>query len=101
MLQCVEAPIVKPRPLPRHLRQSTPLVIGKAGDRDPAVLAGATIGAVRRRRLVGRAVAITAEHTLVGCPVKDRRAGQEDPALALRGVDPLALAGALAVIDRA
>src|SRR5205823_2263141 len=66
----------------------------------PAVLARAAISAVRRRRFIGRTVAVAAEHALIGRPVEYRRAGEKDAALALRGVDPLSLAGALAVIDR-
>ena len=56
---------------------------------------------MRCGRLVGRAVAVAPPFAPVGRPVEDRRTGQEDPRLALRGVDPLALAGALAVIERA
>src|SRR5439155_25446245 len=101
VLQRTEAPVVEPFALLGDLRQSMPFGIGEAGDGDPAVLAGATVGAVRRGRLIGRAVAVAPPLALIGRPVEDRRAGQEDAGLALRGVDPLALAGALAVIDRA
>src|SRR5271165_7377822 len=83
------------------LRQSAPFVICEAGNGDPAVLALTAIGAVRRCRLVRRPVAVAVEGALIGRPVEDRRAGQENAELALRGVDPLALAGALAVVDRA
>src|SRR5215471_10000588 len=56
---------------------------------------------MRYCRLVRRTIAVAPEFTLVGRPVEDRRASQENARLALRGVDPLPLAGALAVIDRA
>src|SRR5689334_60636 len=81
--------------------QRAPFLVSEAGDRNPAVLALAAISAVRRRRLVRRAVAVPIELAIVDRPVEDRRAGQENAALALRSVDPLSLAGALAVIDRA
>src|SRR5262249_52885793 len=85
-----KAAVIEPVATFGGARQRPPFVIAEAGDRDPAILAGAAIGAVRRRRLIGRAVAVAAEHAVVGRPVEDRRAGQEDAALALRGVDPLA-----------
>src|SRR4051794_31142776 len=101
MLQAVEAAVVEPFATPGGLRQRAPFGVGGASNRDPAVLALAAIGAVRCRRLVRRAVAVAAEDALIGRPVEDSRAGQENAAFALRGVDPLARAGALAVIDRA
>src|SRR5690242_4427106 len=101
MLQCLEAAVVEPFAVPGDLRQCAPFVIREAGNGDPAVLTLAAVGAVRRRRLVRRTVAIAAELALVGGPVEDRRAGQENTGLTLRGVDPLAFASARAVIDGA
>ena len=101
MFQCVEAAIVQPRPLPCHLRQCSPLRIGEAGDGDPAILPRATIRPMGRRRLVGRAIAVAPPHTLVGRPIENRRPGQEQSGFTLRCVDPLTLAGTLAMIQRA
>src|SRR5690348_8368722 len=98
VLQCVEAAIVEPVAVAGDPRQCAPFVVGEAGNGNPAVLSLAAIGAVRRCWLVGRAVAVAAELALIGRPVEDRSAGEENPGLALRGVDPLAFAGALAVI---
>src|SRR4029077_19901094 len=100
LLQRREAAVLQPVASLGTPRQCVPFSVGEAGERDPAVLALAAIGAVRRRRLVRRAVAVAVEHALIRRPVEDRRAGEENAALALRGVNPLPLAGALAVIDR-
>src|SRR5271168_1382932 len=101
VLQCVEAVVVKPFAMLGDLRQCAPFSVGEAGNGDPAVRALTAISAVRRGRLVRRAVAVAAELALIGRPVEDRCASEENAGLALRGVDPLALAGALALIDRA
>ena len=48
------------RPLRRakHARQRPPLLVAERGDGDPPVFAARAVGAVRRRLLVGRAVAV-------------------------------------------
>src|ERR1700720_4048788 len=101
VLQGVEAGAVEPVAVSGDLRQCAPFVVSEAGNGDPAVLALTAISAVRRGWSVWRAVAVAVELALIGCPVGDRGASQENAGFALRGVDPLALAGALAVIDRA
>src|SRR3984893_9245459 len=101
VLQGVEAVAVEPVAVPGDLRQCAPFVVSEGGNGDPAVLALTAISAVRRCRSVWRTVAVAEELALIGRPVEDRGASQENTRLALRGVDPLALASALAVIDRA
>jgi hypothetical protein len=61
VLQRVEAEVVEPFAVLGDLRQCAPSVIGEAGNGDPVVLAFAPVGAVGRRRLVRRAVAVAAE----------------------------------------
>src|ERR1700720_2538129 len=95
VLQGVEAVAAEPVAVSGDLRQCAPFVVSKAGNGDPAILALTAIRAVRRCRLVRRAVAVAVEGALIGRPVEDRGSCQKDPALALRGVDPLALASAL------
>src|SRR5580704_2922289 len=101
VLQGVEAVVVEPVAMSGDLCQCAPFVVSEAGNGDPAVLALTAIRAVRRGWSVWRTVAVAVEGALIGRPVEDRGASQENTRLALRGVDPLALAGALAVIDRA
>src|SRR5438874_13595380 len=100
VLQRGKAAVVEPVAPFGNPRQRLPFRVGEAGDRDPAVLARAAISAVRRGGLIRRTVAVAAEHAPIGRPVEYRRASEKYAALALRGVDPLSLAGALAVIDR-
>jgi len=78
VLQCVKARIVEPFAVSGDLRQCVPFVFGEAGNRNPAVLALTAIGAMRRRRLIRRAVAAAAELALVGRSVEDGGASQEN-----------------------
>src|SRR5262245_65663612 len=83
------------------LSQRTPFWIVEARDGEPAIFPGARISAVRRRRLVGGAVAVARPDAPVGRPVENGRAADHETDLRLRGVDPLALARARAVEERA
>ena len=67
-----EARIARPLRMPGHFDERAPLGVGEAGDRDPAIVAGARIDVVRRRRLVRRAIAVARPDASVGRPVEDR-----------------------------
>ncbi len=84
--------------------QPPPVGLAAARDRDPGVLAGAGIDAVRRHRrpfaAVGVRLALAPGRAAVDAPVEQRRAVQRQRGLGAGQVDPLALAGALAVDQR-
>jgi len=85
----------------RNASQLRELFIAETSDGDPAIRARAPIGAVRRRGFVRGTIAEPRPDASVCGPVEDGGPGKEKPCLALRSVDPLALARALAVMERA
>ena len=90
-----EPRVRRPRGLAHGAHQPPPVLVVVHHDRDPAVLARAREDAVRR--LVPRAVPHAPEDLAVGRVGDDRLGEAHDPALHLRQVDVLALAGAAAV----
>src|SRR5262249_53553418 len=78
--------------------QQAPLRVGEDRDRDPAVVAAAGIDAVRRGVLA--AVAVARHHLAARATAHDRLREAVDAGLALRDLEVLALAGALAVEER-
>ena len=84
-----------------HFRQRVPLRIVKASDGDPAVIARTLVHVMRRGGLERRRVADALPDAVVRRPIQRGRAGDEEPHFGLRGIDPLAFARTVAVIQRA
>src|ERR1700722_3658093 len=81
--------------------QRIPLLIIKAGDRDPTVNALATISPMWRRAAMGRAIAGSPPFAPVHRPFENGWTAEKDARLTLRGVDALAFARHRAIIERA
>src|SRR5437867_6976104 len=92
-----EPDVGRPLRMLGHVGQSEPLRFRDARDREPAIVAETRKDAVRRGRLVRRAIAVACPDASVRRPVENGRAADEEPDLALRRVDPLPFTGPLAM----